>query len=124
MTELKRRTRVVSFRLSEEEHKELTSYCVSQGVRSLSDFARLATFVQFESQTISEHADTALQQIYRRLAALDREVQRLGKMIGAPFDVALDMRASCAAKTESELALRQNGDRIETNCAEGVTSAA
>jgi hypothetical protein len=124
MTELKRRTRVVSFRLSEEEHKELTSYCVSQGVRSLSDFARLATFVQFESQTISEHADTALQQIYRRLAALDREVQRLGKMIGAPFEVALDVRSGGMAKSGSELALRPDGDRIETDCPEGVTSAA
>ena len=91
---------------------------------SAASFARLATFVQFESQTISEHADTALQQIYRRLAALDREVQRLGKMIGTPFEVALDMRSGCAVKTGSELALRPDGDRIETSCAEGVTSAA
>jgi len=81
MTEWKRRTRVVSFRLSEEEHEELIGYCARQGVRSLSDFARLATLIQFESRNISQQPDTALQQIYRRLAALDREVERLARVV-------------------------------------------
>ena len=82
MSVLTRRTRVVSFRLSEEEYKDLMTLCVTQGSRNLSDFARLATFSQFASDTTNGQADT-VQQIYRKLGALDREVKRLARLMDA-----------------------------------------
>jgi hypothetical protein len=80
MSILTRRTRVVSFRLSEEEYKDLMSLCLTQGSRNLSDFARLATFSQFANSSTHGQADS-VQQIYRKLGALDREVKRLARLI-------------------------------------------
>jgi hypothetical protein len=42
MAILKRRTRLVSFRLSEDEYKILEGHCESVGARSISEFARSA----------------------------------------------------------------------------------
>jgi hypothetical protein len=42
MTFLKRRTKLVSFRLSEEEYEQLNRACIAAGARSISDFARTA----------------------------------------------------------------------------------
>jgi hypothetical protein len=36
----KRRNRLISFRLSEEEYESLRSLCVTEGARSVSDYAR------------------------------------------------------------------------------------
>jgi len=43
MTIFKRRTRIVSFRLSEDEYEQIRAVCIANGVRSISDFARGAT---------------------------------------------------------------------------------
>src|SRR5882724_10155552 len=83
MSMLTRRTRVVSFRLSEEEYKDLVTLCATQGSRNLSDFARLATFSQFANNSTNGQADT-VQQIYRKLGALDREVKRLAQLLDEP----------------------------------------
>ena len=42
MPVLKRRSRIVSFRLSDEEYAAMMESCISQGSRSLSDYARSA----------------------------------------------------------------------------------
>jgi len=42
MSVLKRRTKLVSFRLSDEEYERLQGACVAEGARSISDFARAA----------------------------------------------------------------------------------
>jgi hypothetical protein len=39
---LKKRTKLVSFRLSEEEYEQLSRACMATGARSISDFARTA----------------------------------------------------------------------------------
>src|SRR5262245_12606183 len=39
---LKRRTRLISFRLSDEEYQELLRITAEQGARSISDFSRTA----------------------------------------------------------------------------------
>ena len=89
MTNLTRRTRVVSFRLSEDEYQDLMSLSVAQGSRSLSDFARLATFSQFASNPTNGQGDSTVQQICRKLGALDREVKRLAQLLDeAPEDSA------------------------------------
>ena len=38
----KRRNRLISFRLSEEEYESLRTLCVTEGARSVSDYARSA----------------------------------------------------------------------------------
>ena len=42
MAVLKRRSKIVSVRLSEQEYQELLSCCLNRGTRSLSDLAREA----------------------------------------------------------------------------------
>jgi len=42
MSVLKRRSRIVSFRLLEDEYRALENRCVSEGIRSISDLARSA----------------------------------------------------------------------------------
>src|SRR5262245_2566785 len=53
MSILKRRTKLVSFRLSDEEYKELQGACVAEGARSISDFARAALQRSVWAQTQS-----------------------------------------------------------------------
>jgi hypothetical protein len=39
---LKRRTKLVSFRLSDEEYERVQGACIAEGARSISEFARAA----------------------------------------------------------------------------------
>jgi len=79
-----RRTKIVSFRISEEELQELMSHCVSQGARSVSEFARKATLAHYQSCRTEESSQTVLDQIRRSLGSLDLEVQRLAGLIAGP----------------------------------------
>ena len=81
MAVLRRRTRIVSFRISEEEYQDLVNLCAMRQARSLSDFARLATFSQFEPRTSAAKPENTLREIYRKLGALDREVKRLAGLL-------------------------------------------
>ena len=76
-----RRTRVISFRISEEEYQDLINLCVMRQARSVSDFARSATFGQFEVHAAKGKPEPALREVYRRLGALDREMKRLAELI-------------------------------------------
>ena len=71
----------MSFRISEEEYQDLVNLCAMRQARSLSDFARLATFSQFESKSQTNKPENTLREIYRKLGALDREVKRLAGLI-------------------------------------------
>jgi hypothetical protein len=81
---LTRRTRVLSFRISEEEYQDLINLCMMRQSRSLSDFARLATLSQFEANTSNTKSESALREVYRKLGALDREVKRLAALVEPP----------------------------------------
>ena len=78
---LRRRTRIVSFRISEEEYPDLVNLCVMRQARSVSDFARFATFSQFEVNASKRKPETTLREVYRRIGALDREVKRLTELL-------------------------------------------
>lgn len=77
----RKRTRVVSFRLSEEEYEDLMDLCAMRQARSLSDFARLATLGQSHGQVANGHGDGTLRELYRQLRALDGEVKRLSALV-------------------------------------------
>ena len=68
----KRRTRMVSFRLSESEYEELKNLCSAHGARSLSDFARFLV-----CRVVGEKTGTPL----GTLEQLNREVKRLAELI-------------------------------------------
>jgi len=68
---LKPRTRLVNFRLNEEEYECLRSACTQQGARSLSDFARAAVLREVGAEELGERWNE------RRLSSLRRKVSRL-----------------------------------------------
>jgi hypothetical protein len=72
MPTLKRRTRIVLFRLTDDEYEALQLACVKRGARTVSDFARkeLLQAVAREREELTE-----------KLADIASGVQRLEKLI-------------------------------------------
>jgi hypothetical protein len=71
MTVIKPRTRLVNFRLTEEEYQHLIVACSLRGARSLSDFARSAVLRSTDSQ------GQTVGYLQSRLATLDQKVLEL-----------------------------------------------
>ena len=80
-----RRTRIVSFRISDQEYEELIGLCAVRQARTVSEYARLATLGQCHNATAAQPQE-ALRDVYRRLRLLDGEVKRLANLI-KPHDV-------------------------------------
>jgi hypothetical protein len=80
-----RRSRTVSFRVSEEEYEHLEALCIAQGVRTVSDAARDALRRQFlRAAAKVEDIDTLrsrLDQVVARVDVLDREICRILAMM-------------------------------------------
>jgi hypothetical protein len=86
MSVAKRKNKMLSFRLSDEEYDALRSVCESHGVRSLSDFARLAIDNLIAGGGPSPHAavETRLNALDSRLQVLDLAVGRLAGLLAEP----------------------------------------
>jgi len=98
MNALKRRSRMVSFRLSEEEYEDLKHICVMVGARCLSDIARDA--VQRLLRTGTEQKiddDTQLRMLCERMEALDQEVKRLAALVDQPDTAAVTADAAASS---------------------------
>ena len=82
MSVLKRRSRMISFRVSEDEYVGLKNLCVNKGARSVSDMARDAVH-----RLITNHSwpnnqlESVVEVLQGRIEALDVEVKRLGKAL-------------------------------------------
>ena len=78
MNVLKRRSRMVSFRLSEEEYESLKDICLTAGARSISDIARDAVhrLIGNEGEQ-KKDLETQLRLLNERIDAIDQEVRRL-----------------------------------------------
>ena len=78
MSVLKRRNRMINFRVSEDEYVGLKNRCVIEGARSVSEMARDAVH-----RLIANHSwpnnqlETVVQVLQVRVEALDLEVKRL-----------------------------------------------
>lgn len=85
MTVLKRRTRIVSFRVFEEEYQALENICATKGIRSISDLARHAVcqMARAGGSTTGEPIEEELWRLKGRMEGLDRELKRLDRVIGA-----------------------------------------
>ena len=77
------RTRLVTFRISAEEHDSLTNACANEGARSVSDYARsavLARMMIHKGSRLSLGDD--LTTLGSRLEEIDRALQDLSRTIG------------------------------------------
>jgi hypothetical protein len=72
MTVLKRRSRTVIFRVTEDEYDRLRSACLTRGARNVSDFARSALF---------DHVSGGKDQLAGKLEVIESGVRRLEQMI-------------------------------------------
>lgn len=80
MSVLKRRSRMISFRVSEDEYTGLKNLCVKEGARSVSDMARDAVH-RLITNWPNNHLETVVQVLQVRIEALDLEVKRLGSAL-------------------------------------------
>jgi hypothetical protein len=80
MPMIKRRTKIVSIRLLDEEYNQLKRLCETRGARSVSDLARDAMFGLMSPATSIEGK---VQELDIRLVALREEVARLSRMVQA-----------------------------------------
>jgi hypothetical protein len=80
MPMIKRRTKIVSIRLLDEEYNQLKRLCETRGARSVSDLARDAMFGLMSPATSIEGK---VQELDVRLVALREEVARLSRMVQA-----------------------------------------
>ena len=85
MSVLKRRNRLVNFRLTEQEYLELKQACSTQGGRCLSEFARTAAFGLARSNTLLEGSTQ------EQLLTLDRKLSALGSSVGQVLELLADI---------------------------------
>ena len=76
MNSSKRRTRLVTFRLDEQEYQGLRERSIAQGARSISDFTRSTLSPLIGNQTGSSR-EALEAEVYR----LSREVARLARLV-------------------------------------------
>jgi hypothetical protein len=77
---LKRRTRLISFRLSDEEYQVLLQITAAQGARSISDFSRTVLFDALKGHRNPLNSDHE-QEFLTQVRELIRSMQELGSII-------------------------------------------
>ncbi len=87
MIVFKRKTRMISFRLSEEEYQTIRQASICNGARSISDYARDALFRLMNTGEDGRTPDGLRKRIDRltfELKSLDRDVQRIREVAAGP----------------------------------------
>src|SRR5437763_1877592 len=79
----KARTRIVSFRLSDEEYQSLKTLCVEQGAHSVSEYARAMTCGGLNDGPGATHGkfEADLQTLRRIVSDLQEEMGRLTQIV-------------------------------------------
>ena len=82
----KKRSRIISFRLSPEEYESLKSHSESNGSRSISEFTRsVACKTASGGKTVdAEKLDKVIQHLNNAVDKLGRQVHRLSRILEAP----------------------------------------
>ena len=82
---LKRRNRIINFRVTEDEFTRLRDASIENGARCLSDFARTAILIGLEGfhrhAPSEEHGKDELQSLVQRLGTMERNIAKLEKII-------------------------------------------
>ena len=102
MTVFTRRTRTVSFRLSEAEYEELRATCIACGIRSMSDFARLTTQWWIDGGGgPNESLLATIRDLRGKLQDLDSEVKRLASDVPGRSEQTAGSKAYTASGEKS-----------------------
>jgi hypothetical protein len=91
MTLIRNRTKVVYFRVSEQEFERYMAFCRSQGVRSISDMARAGL-----EMLVAEERGYTLSGLTERVAALSGLISGLCGTIQGLIDVVSSKRFDSA----------------------------
>jgi len=84
---LKPRTRIVTFRLAEEEFERIKNLCVAEGARSMSDYARTSLCNSISARAASDTGlDARVGTLDQKVQELDRAVKELTQLIAEGFD--------------------------------------
>ena len=83
MPEFKRKNRMISLRISEEEYESLKHVYASQGARSLSEFARLAIdrVTGADGHPESQPLESRFTALDGKVAGLETELARLSRVV-------------------------------------------
>lgn len=82
MSVLRPRNRSVYFRVSEEEFQKLSSLCLSEGARSLSEMARLAIQQKLaDAESQPDRVSERLDQLSVLLWQIQNELSRLNRLL-------------------------------------------
>ncbi len=82
ITEIQRKSKMISFRLSGEEYRLLQGACSKTGARSVSELARAAMQrIILEDNFRSGSTDHELRELKVRFNVLAAEVQRLSRLV-------------------------------------------
>ena len=82
----KRRSRIISFRLSPEEYEFLKKHSKSNGSRSISEFTRSVACAPSDADKSAdaEKLDNALENLNSAIDTLSRHVHHLSRILQAP----------------------------------------
>ena len=91
MTVMRKRNRLVSFRLSEQEYEALQNYTLTEGARSISDFARSTLCEVLDRNGTNggnelrykdnNTADRTLERLVATMGELNRVISRLSILV-------------------------------------------
>jgi hypothetical protein len=82
MPVLKRRDRVVVFRLTQDEYEELKTVCTVRGARNISDFARSELLTAIEQERRPEtQLHGRLSDVDQKLSNLESKIQRMAHLL-------------------------------------------
>ena len=84
MAVFRRRTRVVSFRLSDDEYESLRQVSLAEGARSVSDYARVALcrLMGAARESDGDGIEAKVFQLDEQMQALQDELRRLQAVVG------------------------------------------
>ena len=87
MPVLKRRNRVVVFRLTQDEYEDLKAVCSVRGARNISDFTRSELLTSIGQE---RRPDTALHgrlsEVDQKLSNLESKIQRMSQLLEGMAD--------------------------------------
>ena len=102
MSVFTRRTRTVSFRLSEKEYKELRDTCIAHGIRSISDLARLTTQWWIDADGgPNEPLLATIRELRGKLRELDSQVKQLSGKASSRDEENAGLKAYAASGEKS-----------------------
>jgi hypothetical protein len=99
----------VSFRLSPEEYESMKERCISEGARSISDFARVSACRPYNGNGTRHELETeaAVQRLKHQVEDLDHEVKRLVQFLDSPGPAQSEELSATADRSAARSMLAQ-----------------